>query len=86
MLKNFCHIKEINAEKIEDAKEKEKAKEIMDYVIGKYLKLIYICLFQISSPPELLSSCQKYAFFYSVSKLESHQLEALPLETLEAMV
>jgi hypothetical protein len=47
-MKNFSHLKEIPIELEDDKKEDyHKAIKMRDYIIGKYLKLIYLCLYQV---------------------------------------
>ena len=41
-MKNFCILKEMSFE--EGSKEQLKYADYRDYIIGKYLRLIYICL------------------------------------------
>lgn len=80
MLKNFYHLKQLNLDSVPEGRERIRAKDTLDFVVGKYLKLIYLCLFQTGASAQLLTDCQKYAFYYSVCQVESQQLEALPLE------
>lgn len=58
-----------------------------DYIIGKYLKLIYLCLYQTEpGNKDLLRDAQKFAYFYGLSKIESNQVEALPIDYLEQLI
>lgn len=58
-----------------------------DYIIGKYLKLIYLCLFQTEpGNKDLLRDTHKFAYFYGLSKIESNQVEALSIDYLEQLI
>lgn len=84
-MKNFCVLKEIGLDmQTSEEKDAKKIREMRDYVIGKYLRLIYLCL-SLSQPDskDLLRDTQKFAYFYGASKIESNQVENLPIEYLE---
>jgi hypothetical protein len=50
LMKNFCSLKEIaNDKEKEETKENKSICSVRDYIIGKYLKLIYICVYSSDS-------------------------------------
>lgn len=84
-MKNFCILKEIANDK-EETKENKSITSLRDYIIGKYLKLIYICVY--SSDPDdkdLLKDIQKFAYFYDAAKIESNYIETLTSDYLESI-
>jgi len=46
-MKNFCLLKEIalDMKVSEETKDHSKSVEMRDYIIGKYLRLIYLCFY-----------------------------------------
>jgi hypothetical protein len=58
-----------------------------DYIIGKYLRLIYICFYQVHPEnKDLLRDCLKYAYFYGGAKIDSTTLESLSIDYLEQLI
>ena len=66
-MSNFCKLKELVFEHAQSNITKHR-----DYIIGKYLRLIYICLYVNEANQQLLHDTEKFAFYYNASKLDSH--------------
>ena len=64
-----------------------KNEQIRDYLMGKYLRLIYLCLYHVESGNErLLRDTLKYCYFYVLSRIDSTIVESLPVDYLEQHV
>jgi hypothetical protein len=60
---------------------------LKDYLLGKFLRLIYLCLYQTRpDDKELLNDCLRYAYFYRADRINSEMIDKMSVEYLESLV
>lgn len=90
VMRNFCTLKEMLSESAtcyEEVKDKKDIKQMLDYIVGKYMRLMYICFYQTHSDNKaLLKDVAKFAYFYNFANIDSHTIESLSKEYIESIV
>ena len=60
---------------------------MLDYLVGRYMRLMYICFYQTHSDNKaLLKDVAKFAYFYNVANIDSQTIESLSKEYIESIV